>query len=151
MKNKFLRNKKGATYSSLIWVIVLTALFVFVIGIISVETNSKYGTTGDLTFGMANDASLTALKNYADTIKTDVETGQSSYSSLGILQLTTLPHLIGTILTLTWNFVSGGFIERIVGIMNLGDYSNMVMVAFRVIYFVLLGLILMKILTRTNV
>jgi hypothetical protein len=141
-------NKKGATYGGWIEVILFIMLFVGVLAVISISMNSKYGSNHDLTMGIATNSTTNSLKDLQVTLANSTKEGQSSFSSLGIFQLTTIPRMMTAFGTLLWDFVTGSFINSIVESMNLGDYSAIVIVIFKLLYFITLILILIKIITR---
>ena len=148
MENKIIKNCRAATYGGIIEIMLFIVLFIAVITIIGVSMNATYEKNNDLTFGIVTNDTMNDLTEYQKTLDNSTKEGGMSFSSLGILQLLTLPKMINGIMSLTWSFVSGNFINAIVDAMNLGDYSFIVIVVFKLLYFIGLGLILLKILTK---
>lgn len=142
-------NKQGATYGSWIEVILFIVLFVGILAIISTSMNSAYSKSNDLTFGIVTSDTLQNVKDLSGSFSnsTQVE-GQMSMTSYGLLILSTIPKMITAVMSLVWTFISGGFINSIVGAMNLGDYAGLVIIIFKLLYFISLGLILLKIITK---
>lgn len=140
-------NKRGGTFGAWIEAIIFIVLFVAAFTIIGNNMNTTYNKNYDTSFGLGINNTLDSLKSYQGNIDNSTK-GDSSFNSQGWLVLTTLPAIIKTTLTLIWSFITGGFINSIVGIMGLGEYSIYVIILFRILYFVAIGFILLKILTK---
>ena len=145
-----IKNKQGATYGGWLEVILFLILFVGIIAIIGVNMNNTYEQDHDLTFGIVTEGTQDDINNLAAVFDNSTnKDGQTSMSSsFGTLILTTTPRMITATTSLIWTFVSGGFINSIVEAMNLGDYSGLIIVILKLLYFLSLGLILLKILTK---
>jgi hypothetical protein len=141
-------NKKGATYGTWIELIIFVVLFVGVLGILSYTINNNYGTNIDLSYGINSNDTINNLKSLQVDFDDTAKNGQASFSSLGIFMLTTIPKMIMTVTSMVWGFVAGSWINSIVGLMNLGDYAGLIITLFKLLYFIAIGFILIKIVTR---
>jgi len=137
-----------ATYTSWIELLLMVVLFVGAIGIIGMNLNQTYDKNADLTFGLQTNSTQLAVQKLQTTITNSTSEGQSSMTDFGIFKLTTLPTIIFAISSLLWDFVSGNFINSIVGLMQIGAYTNMVIVVFKLIYWIAVAFVLIKLVTR---
>ena len=141
-------NKKGASYGSWVEMIIFIVLFIGVLAVLSYTINNDYGTSVDLSYGINSNDTMNNLKSLQVDFDNTAKDGQASFSTLGIFMLTTIPKMIMTITTMVWGFVSGSWINSIVGLMNLGDYAGLVITLFKLLYFIAVGFILIKVVTR---
>jgi len=146
-----IKNKKAVTFGNIGIMIGLVFLITFSLGLISNDMNDIYNSDKDLSFGLTDNATLTNLKNYESQIKSSTDEGQSSFSSLGIIQLTTLPKLLFGAFGLIGNFVTGGFITKVIAGLHLGEYAFMTNVVMHIIYYIIVAFILIKIIARVNI
>lgn len=147
-----LKNKKGLTFSSLMWTFVFVTLFILALGVVSNEMNNLYGGSNDLTFGIVTNSTYTALQNYQSSLDSDLrgsDSGQAGYSTLGILTLTKLPKIIWGVMGMMIGFVTGGWIETPLMLLHLGSITIYVLVLFRVLFTVLVMFLIIKLLTRS--
>jgi hypothetical protein len=56
-----------------------------------------------------------------------------------------------TSLKMVLSFASGSWIKSLVGLMNLGDYTNIVTTIFQMLYFFLIIFLLIKLLLRVQI
>ena len=143
-------NKRASTFGVWIEVILFSLLFVIALGLIGTNMNAQYGDSKDLSFGLATNNTLQDLKETQASLDASTKEGQSSFSSLGIFTITTLPKMIMTTLGMTLRFISGGWIKGIVNLMNLGEYTSIVITIFTILYFLIVIFIIIKLLTRVN-
>lgn len=125
-------------------------LFVVGLTIISTNMNNIYDDNHDLSYGLVSNETINDLEQYQTTLAESTNKGQSTLTSFGYFILSTLPTMILSANSLIWGFISGGFINNIVGLMNLGEFSGIIIIIFRLLYFFAIGFILMKILTKVN-
>lgn len=147
-----IKSKKALTFSSLMWAFVLTTLFMISIGIVSVQMNNLYGGGYDLTYGIVSNSTLTELQEYQSTLDSDIrgsDSGQAGYSSLGILTLTKLPKIIWGVMGMMINFVTGGWLESPLKLLNLGEVTTTLLLLLRILFTVLIIFIVIKLLTRS--
>jgi hypothetical protein len=144
-------NKKGATFGSWIETLLIICLVGGSLALIGAGMNSMYGQNKDITYGIVTNDTLTQINSYQTSMQNDTTQGQSSISDFGIFKLATGARLITLSLTLIWDFVSGNFINNIVNLMNLGDYSTILIVVLKAIYFITIGFILLRFVTKINI
>lgn len=140
-----------ATYTSLIEMLLLVVVFVTTIGIIGLNLNSIYSQDKDLTFGLQTNNTQKALENLQSNFQNSTNEGQSSMTDYGIFKLATLPGIVFSIMSTLFNFITGGFINTIVYMMNLGAYSAMIIVFLRSLFIIGVFFIFIKIITRSPV
>jgi hypothetical protein len=150
MENMF-KSKKAATFQSFWEVMLISVVFVVAIGIIGTNMNSLYGQNHDLTFGIASNSTLSQLESTSNALEAAQSGGQSSTTSLGLFTLTTIPTMMASIFSITKDFILGGWIARLVYLMNLGDYSSIIIIALQLLYFAILIFILIKLIIRVTV
>lgn len=144
-------NKKGATFGSWIETLLIICLVGGSLALIGAGMNSMYEQNKDITYGIVTNDTLTQINSYQTSMQNDTTQGQSSISDFGIFKLATGARLITLSLTLIWDFVSGNFINNIVNLMNLGDYSTILIVVLKAIYFITIGFILLRFVTKINI
>lgn len=143
-------NKKGSTFMAFIEIMLISILFVVALGIIGTNMNSLYGQNKDMSFGLVTNQTLSDLKSTQATLDTATQEGTSSFSALGIFTLTTLPKMLLTTLNLIKGFLLGTWIRSLIELMNLGDYSGIIITIFQILYFIMLIFILIKLILRIN-
>jgi hypothetical protein len=137
-----------ASYTAWVELLLLVVLFVGAMGIIGTNLNAEYDKNADLTFGLQTNSTQNALQGMQKDIVNSTNEGQSSMTDFGIFKLATLPKIIFTISAVLWDFVSGSFIKSIVGLMQIGAYSNIVITVFTLLYWIAIAFILLKLVTR---
>jgi hypothetical protein len=146
MKSKI----KSGTFGSWIETLLIVILFVGTITIIGVNMNQLYGKDHDLSYGIVTNDTLQKMKGFQGNMVNNTQSGQSSVTDFGIIKLTTIPSIINFALTMIWEFVSGGFINRLVELMNLGSYASTVIIVFKLLYFITIGFIFVRLILRVN-
>lgn len=146
-----IKNKRGVTFSAWIEVALVAVLFFGALAIVATNMNNLYGKHNDLTYGIVSNKTLTDLQDYQSSVINNTQQGQASITDFGILKLTTIPSMLNLGFNLVLSFITGGFIDNIVGAMNLGDYSLIVIIVFRTLYIIGLAFALIKLFTKTPV
>jgi len=146
--NKKSLNKKGATYGAWIEVLVMIILFVGALAIIGGQMNNLYNQNKDLTYGLQTNETQTALNNLQGNFVNSTSEGQSSMTDFGIFKLTTLPFLVLSTTSLLWNFISGNFINILVGMMGLGEFTGIVIILIKILYYLAISFILIKLILK---
>jgi len=143
---KLIKDKRGFSLSGWTEVALLTTLFMLLIGIVIVNFNVTYDQNQDSSFGLSNHLSTTEgnLKNYQDTLKQSVEQGKASSTGLG-LSLTTTWNIISSGAKIMWSFLTGGFIEKVAGMMLLPDIVGRIL---RILFVLSIGFIILKLVLR---
>lgn len=141
-------NKKGGTFSAWIELIIMAILFVGSIAIIGSSMNNYYGKNYDLTYGLQTNETQNAIVSLQEDVVNSTSSGQSSMTDFGIYKLATLPHIMLVATSLLWDFVSGSFINTLVGMMSLGEYANLVIVLIKILYWLAIAFILLKLILK---
>ena len=113
-------NKKGYSLGGWAEVALFTSLFMILTISLIAYMNVTYDGNYDGTFGLSDSISSTQndLSDYQDTLQQSVKEGQATSSGEGI-SLTTTWSIITAGINIMWSFLTGGFIEDIVGLMRL--------------------------------
>ena len=135
-----------ASLSSWTEVALFTTLFITLIGLLVVNMNVKYDENYDPTFGNPDRLSgvQQELTDYQDTMKTAVSQGEASSTGLG-MSLTTTWSIISAGIGIMWNFLTGGFIEDICGMI---EFPTIVGTILRILFVLSMGFILLKLVLR---
>lgn len=144
-------NRQGASYGFWIEVILFIVLFVSALAIIGSNMNGLYDENYDYSFGLVTNDTKAEIESYQETLVNSTSEGQASQTAFLPLVLTTVPHMLMTVNSIIINFISGGFINTLVDLMNLGDYGNIIIVIFKLMYFIAIMFILIKIITKVVV
>lgn len=139
-------NKKGYSLSGWSEVAVFVTLFVLLfIGLIA-EMNVKYNQAQDGTFGLSGLATTTQgnISDYQATLQQSVSQGQSDSSGFGI-SLTTTWGIISAGANVMWTFLTGGWIEQLVGLTHL---PNVVGTFLRIIFVLSIGFIILRLVLK---
>lgn len=144
-------NKVGGTFGGWTEIILFVVLFAMALIVIGASMNGKYNQNNDLSFGLGLNNTLESVKSYQTGLDNNTQAGQAGFTDQGYLKITTTPAIISSTITLAWNFVSGSFINTLVGLMHLGELGTYVAIVFRLLYFITIAFILLKIVTRVVV
>ena len=150
MENKLFKDKRGITLASVLEIMLFSVLFVAALTAVGVSLNTAFSENKDLTYGLVSNTTQKNLESLQDSMESSRLQGQSGISSLGIFTLTTLPQMIFTILGMTIEFIVGGWINSLVGLMNLGAIAGTVIIVLKLLYYFFLIFVLIKLLTRSN-
>ena len=143
-------NKKGAALSGTIEIMLFIVLFLAVIAIIGISLNSQYSENQDLTMGISSNKTMTNLQEYQRDLDSAYQNGSTSFSDFGILKLTTIPRMVSLTTSIIFSFVTGDFINSVVRNMNLGAYASLVIIIFKILYYVIILMIILSTVTRSN-
>jgi len=146
MKRIKIMNKKGYSMGGWAEVALFTTLFMLLIISLIAFMNVTYDKNHDGTFGLSDSISITQneLSNYQDTLQQSVKQGQATSSGDGI-SLSTTWSIITSGMNIMWTFLTGGFIEQIVGLMR---FPTAVGTILRILYVLSIGFILIKLILK---
>lgn len=146
MKYKLLKDKRGFSLSSWAETALFITLFITLIGILVVNMNVKYDENFDKTFGNPDRLSGVEqdLNDYQTTMQQSVSQGQASSTGLGI-SLTTTWSIISSGASIMWNFLTGGFVEDMVGLIGLPFIVGRIL---RILFVLSIGFIILKLVLR---
>ena len=139
-------NKKAYSLSGWTEVALATTLFVLLIISLVAYMNVTYDQNYDGTFGLSDSVSTTEgeLSEYQDTLQQSVIEGQATSSGEGI-SLTTIWGVLTSGLNIMWTFLTGGFIEQVVGLMRLPIIVGRIL---RILFVLSIGFILIKLILK---
>ena len=141
-------NKKGYSLGGWAEVALFTSLFMILTISLIAYMNVTYDGNYDGTFGLSDSISSTQndLSDYQDTLQQSVKEGQATSSGEGI-SLTTTWSIITAGINIMWSFLTGGFIEDIVGLMRLPAIVGTIL---RILFVLSIGFILIKLVLRVK-
>jgi len=141
----FKKNKKGYSMSGWTEGILFSVLFVLILGIVIAGMNVSYGESYSI--GLNTNATQEAFTQYQDTIDAQIGSGDADFTSASGLTLKSSWGIIKSGTSIIWSFLTGGWIEIIVGYMNLPPEVALI---FRILYFLSIGFIILKILFKVK-
>lgn len=141
-----MKNKKGYSMAGWTEVALFTTLFMLLIISLVAYMNVNYDKNYDGTFGLAGSIATTEgdLSDYQDTLQQNANQGEATSSGEGI-SLTTTWSIITSGMNIMWTFLTGGFIEDVVGLMRLPAVVGRIL---RILYVLSIGFILIKLILK---
>jgi len=112
-------NKKGYSFSGWQEGILLTLLFIGIFGAIISSLNVDYGENFQIGLGEQTDGTQEALKDYGQSAGEQIKGGEAEFSSTGDLTLKSTWGIVKSLYRIVTDFITGGFIEKIVLMMHL--------------------------------
>jgi len=143
---KLLEDRRAFSLSGWVEVALVTTLFMLLIISLTGYMNVKYDKNYDGSFGLSDSLSSTQqdLSDYQATLQQSVKEGEATSSGEGI-SLTTTWSIISSGINIMWVFLTGGFIEQIVGLMRLPVSVGYIL---RILYVLSIGFILIKLILK---
>lgn len=138
-----LQNKRAVSLSGWSEAILLSLLAVLMIGIIVAGFNTLYDQDHDI--GINTDTIQENFEDYQETLSREITEGEAEFTSDQGLTLKSSWGIIKSGLAIIWDFMTGGWIETIVNYMKL---PSTVALIFRILYFLSLGYVVLKILFK---
>ena len=142
---RLIKNKKAYSMSGWTEGILLSVLFVMVLGIVFAGLNSSYGESYDI--GLSTNATQEAFENYQDTLDAQIGSGEADFTSSSGLTLKSSWGIIKSGTGIIWSFLTGGWIETTVMYMGAPPELALIM---RILYFLSIGFIVLKILFKVK-
>jgi len=141
-----IKNKKGASLSGWTEVALFSTLFVLLIALLFANMNSLYDEDYDGSYGLSglSNSSQSALSGYQDTLKQSVDDGTSDTTGEGI-SLSTTWNIIQAGTSIMWDFTTGGWIERSVGLLKLPVIVGSIL---RILFVLSIGFIILKLVLK---
>ena len=140
-----IKNKKGASLSGWTEGILFSILFIIVLGVVFAGMNASYGKS--YSTGLNTNATEQAFIQYQDTINNQIGSGEADFTSSSGLTLKSSWGIIKSGTSIIWSFLTGGWIETIVGYMGLPPQVGLI---FRILYYLSIGFIILKILFKVK-
>lgn len=124
-----------ATMSSWTEGILLSLAFVTALGFVVGSFNLMYGMDNSL--GLNDTSGSQALfVQYQDTSDSKIQGGEVDFNAQQGITLKSSYGLVKDLISIIWKFVTGGWIETVIGFLGLGEAGTALAVAFRIIFFV---------------
>lgn len=141
-------NKKGYSLAGWTETAVFVTLFMLLIGMLIINLNVTLDEDYDSNFGNPDRLSGVQenLKDYQDTLQQGVKEGQTTSSTDG-LSWTKTWNIITAGADIMWSFLTGGFIEDVVGMIGL---PTLVGTLLRILFVISIGFILIKLVLRVK-
>jgi hypothetical protein len=114
--------------------IILSLVFVAVLTLVVGNFNLMYGKSYSLPFS-DNSGSEQLFINYQDTAQSQIKGGEAQFDAQQGITLKSSWGLAKDAVTITWNFLSGGWIEQTVSAWNIGEAGTALARGLRIIYF----------------
>jgi hypothetical protein len=129
---------------------VSVILFLLVLAIIVTNMNVLYNQNNDPNFGMTGvSKNFGNWSSYQSTIKTGME-GEATTSAFTGVSLGTAWDMLKGGLNIAFSFVTGGWIEWGVNLLQLGEAGTYLAYALRLLFVLSLGFILLRLILKIN-
>jgi hypothetical protein len=115
--------------------IILSLVFLAVLTLIVLQFNVLYGQVNSLPFS-DNSASEQLFINYQDTAQQKIQGGEVAFDANQGITLKSSWGLAKDAVSITWSFLSGGWIEQTVKAWDLGESGTALARGLRILYFI---------------
>jgi hypothetical protein len=141
-----INNKRGFSLTGWTEVALMVTLFALLFIALIANMNVDYNKNIDGTMGLTGLASTTQnnISDYQSTLQQSVASGQATSSGLGV-SLTTTWSIISSGCSIMWSFLTGGWIEQLVGLAKL---PTIVGTFLRIIFVLSIGFIVLKLVLK---
>jgi hypothetical protein len=113
--------------------ILFTLLFLTIFGIVIAGFNVQYGKSYSL--GLTDNTTQQLFITYQNTSQQQIKGGDVAFDASQGISLKSSYGLVTDAISIIWNFVSGGFIENAINLLNLGASGTALAVTLRIIWF----------------
>jgi|TARA_Y100000310_G_scaffold113968_1_gene112404 hypothetical protein len=113
--------------------ILISLLFLTVFGIVIAGMNIQYGENYNL--GLTDNSTEQLFIEYQDTAETQIKGGDVEFDAQQGITLKESYALTKDLINIIWTFLSGGFIEDLVSLLNLGTAGTALAVTLRILWF----------------
>jgi len=113
--------------------ILLSLAFVAILGVGVAEFNTLYGGTNSL--GLTDNTTEQLFITYQNTSQTQLVGGEVAFDAQQGITLKSSYDMAKDAVNIIWTFLSGGWIENVANMMQLGDPGLLIARAFRIIWF----------------
>lgn len=145
MKNLIIKNKKGYSMGGWTEGILLSMLIVMILGIVIGGFNVMYGKDNQIGLGTNTSKDYIA---YQSTLEREIAGGEAVFDAKSGLTLKSSWGIITAGINIIWDFLTGGWIETI--IIKMMKLPAQVALIFRILYFLSIGFIILKILFKVR-
>ena len=139
-------NKKGVSMTGWTEGILLSVLLVAVLGIVISGMNTMYSENHQV--GLGVNTTQNAFADYQGTLESEISGGEADFTGASGMTLKSSWGIVKSGMDIIWAFMTGGWIETITT-----DYMKLpeeVGVYVRILYFLSLGFIILKILFKVK-
>lgn len=113
--------------------ILLSLAFIAILSVVIVSFNTMYGETYSLP--ITDNGTETAFIEYQDTAQTQIDGGDVEFDAQQGITLKSSYGLTKDIIGIVWSFLTGGWIENIINMWNLGASGVILAKTLRILYF----------------
>lgn len=124
----------GATVSGWWEGVLLSLAFLTCLTIIVVGMNGDYSQNNVISLNDSSSSSNLFVQ-YQDTAKSQVQGGEVDFNAQQGITLKSSYGLIKDAITIIWKFLTGGWIEQVISLLNLGDAGTVLAFYLRILYF----------------
>ena len=114
--------------------IILSLVFLSVLTLVVVSFNALYDKHNVLPFA-DNSGSEALFINYQDTAQSNIQGGEVAFDSNQGITLKSSWGLAKDAVSITWSFLSGGWIEQTVNAWGIGESGTALAKGLRILYF----------------
>ncbi len=114
--------------------ILLSLAFITVFGIVVAGFNLQYDQ--DYSLGITDNTTEQLFIQYQDTAESQIQGGDVEFDAQQGISLKESYGLTKDLINIVWSFLSGGFIEDVVSLLNLGAAGVAFAKVFRIIWFI---------------
>lgn len=139
-------NKKGSSLTGWAETILFSLGFLAVFGIVIAAFNGLYGKTNVVP--LVDTATESAFTDYISNSTNSIDEGEVLFTQQDGIALKTSYSIIKGILNIVWNFISGGWIEQLASLLQLGEAALILARILRIIYFISVILILIYVIFK---
>lgn len=140
-----IKNKRGYSMGGWTEGILLSILIVSLLVIVIGGLNSQYGKNNQI--GLGGNTTQQAFVDYQETLDREIGGGEVEFSANQGLTLKSSWGIIKSVFSIILGFLTGSWVSTIVLYMKL---PMIVAITFRILYFVSLGFIILKILFKVK-
>lgn len=114
--------------------IIISLVFVGVLVIITGSYNLMYNKNNALPF-VDNSGAEQLFIEYSDTAQTQIQGGEAQFDAQQGITVKSSWGLAKDAVSISWNFLTGGWIEQTISAMNLGESGTLLAKGLRILYF----------------
>lgn len=114
--------------------ILFSVAFLSIFGIIIAAINADYNK--DLQLPFTDNTTTTLFVEYSANAQTQVEGSNVELSQTYGITLKAAYGILKDLMNVIWNFISGGWIENIINLLNLGTAGTIIATVLRILFFI---------------
>jgi hypothetical protein len=141
-----MKGKKGYSFGGWIEGILMSMVVVIAFGIVLIDMNDIHGKS--YTVGLGTDSTITAITNLQSQIQNKTVQGEAKFGSVAGITLSSSWDMIVTVFAVVGDFLGGNWITTILGYMMI---PSSIALIFRILFWMSIAFIIMKILFKVRV